>query len=137
VEDRPADQGRRLALAIALTHRAARDLGPRRAGGGRGAPRVPPDVDEAGLLELACRLAAHARPVERAHALRFEPGYPGRTGGVEAPGGTPRLVLACLAVDERSPVGVVFTTLIAGRPPQVTVAPPSASIPREWSSVFG
>ena len=38
-----------------------------------------------------------------------------------------RLVLACRAVGAGgAPEAVVFTTLIAGRPPHVSVAPPGA-----------
>jgi len=41
--------------------------------------------------------------------------------------GWPRLVLACRAVGAGgAPEAVVFTTLIAGRPPHVSVAPPGA-----------
>jgi hypothetical protein len=42
-------------------------------------------------------------------------------------------VLACRAFNqEEKPLGVVFTTLIPGRLPQVSVAPVDAGIPEEW-----
>jgi hypothetical protein len=75
--------------------------------------------------------------MERALRLRFEPAYPGRTRGAEAAGGASRVVLACEARDPDGPVGVVFTTLIAGRAPLVAVAPPEASIPPDWTLVPG
>jgi len=114
-------QALRLALGAELTHRAGRIAG-------------RPIAARADLAALAGELEAVAGPVARAHGLRFEPGYPGMTGGVEELRGTRRLVLACTARDETGhPAAVVFTTLIAGRAPQVTAAPPEAAIPPGWA----
>jgi hypothetical protein len=42
-------------------------------------------------------------------------------------------LLACRISDhDGSAIGVAFTALIAGRPPQVSVAPPEPSISEEW-----
>ena len=114
-------QALRLALGAELTHRAGRIAGARIAAG-------------ADLAALARELAALAAPVERAHRLRFDPPFPGVTGGVEELRGARRIVLACTALDARgAPAAVVFTTLIAGRPPQVSAAPADAAIPPGWS----
>jgi hypothetical protein len=44
-------------------------------------------------------------------------------------------MLACSVRDRvGTPIGVVFTTLIAGRSPQVSVAPAGTSIPEGWRS---
>lgn len=124
-EDSPlAAQARRLALSAALTRRAIRALG---------ADAVPADAQPAALVELARALAGHAGAEQRAHRVRLRPDYPGLTAGVERAGGAARLVLACSASDEGgAPLGVVFTTLIAGRPPYVAVAPPGAPVPPDW-----
>jgi hypothetical protein len=114
---------RRLLISAALTAHARRRLGDSLAdGSGPGE-----------LLDLAVRLKEDAGPVERNYRLRFEPAYPGFTAGPQIVGRTCRLLLACSVRDrDGSPLGVVFTTLIAGRPPQVSVAPPGAAIPGDW-----
>jgi acyl-coenzyme A thioesterase PaaI-like protein len=114
-------QALRLALAAELTHRTGRIAGGAIAAG-------------ADLAALAGELGAVAGPVARAHRLRFDPAYPGVASGVEDLRGTRRLVLACTARDEAGdPAAVVFTTLIAGRAPQVSAAPPEAAIPPGWA----
>jgi hypothetical protein len=114
-------QALRLALGAELTHRAGRIAGARIAAG-------------ADLAALARDLAALAAPVERAHRLRFDPPYPGVTGGVEELRGARRMVLACTALDAGGAcAAVVFTTLISGRPPQVSAAPADTAIPPGWS----
>jgi hypothetical protein len=113
-------QALRLALGAELTHRAGRCAG----------GRVAADAD---LAALARQLTEIAPPVERAHRLRFEPPYPGVTGGVEELRVARRLVLACTALDTSgAPAAVVFTTLISGRAPQVAAAPAGAPIPAGW-----
>jgi hypothetical protein len=120
-----AEQALRLTLAAELTRRAARSAG----------DRVAADMGEDDLLRLARELRPIAAPVERAHDLRL-PGYPGVTAGVERAGGTLRLVLACVAqTPDGAATGVVFTALIAGRAPQVTVAPRAAPIPLAWRTL--
>ena len=116
-------QALRLALGAELTHRAARHSG----------GRIEPDAD---LAALARGLIEIGAPVERAHRLRFEPPYPGATAGVEELRGARRIVLACTARDAAgAPAAVVFTTLIAGRAPQVSAAPPDAAIPAGWNAL--
>ncbi len=116
-------QAQRLFVATALTTQASRCLrGP-----------VAADSSAEDLLALARRLGEEIEPLERRYDLRFEPSYPGLTAGVESAGGTLRLVLACTASSgEERPLGVVFTALIPGRRPQVSVAPPGAYFPGEW-----
>jgi len=115
-------QALRLALGAELTHRAGRIAGGRIAAG-------------ADLAALAGELRALAPPVERAHRLRFEPSFPGVTGGVEDLRDARRMVLACTALDARgAPAAVVFTTLIEGRAPQVSAAPAGAPIPPGWTA---
>jgi hypothetical protein len=119
-------QAQRLFVATALTTQALRCLrGP-----------VAADSDAEDLLTLARRLTEKIGPVERRYGLRFEPSYPGVTAGVESAGGTLRLVLACTAfTSEEKPLGVVFTALISGRRPQVSVAPVEAHVPRGWQQL--
>jgi hypothetical protein len=116
-------QALRLALGAELTHRAARVA----------AGRIADDAD---LAALAGELRAIGPPVERAHRLRFAPAYPGATRGVEELRGARRLVLACTASDAAGePAAVIFTTLISGRPPQVSAAPDGAAIPPGWTAL--
>jgi hypothetical protein len=123
VDGEVSRQALRLALGAELTHRAGRIAGGRIAAG-------------ADLAALARELAQLAAPVERAHRLRFDPSFPGVTGGVEELRGGRRLVLACTALDAGgTPAAVVFTTLIAGRPPQVSAAPAGAAIPPGWTAL--
>ena len=116
-------QAQRLFVATALTTQASRCLW----------GHVAPDSSAEDLLALARRLAEEIAPLEQRYGLRFEPPYPGVTAGVESAGDTLRLVLACTAfTGEKKPLGVVFTALIPGRRPQVSVAPVEAHVPREW-----
>src|ERR687893_2978092 len=116
-------QAQRLFVATALTTQALRCL--------RG--HVAANIDAEDLLAMARRLTERIGPIERRYGLRFEPSYPGVTAGVESAGSTLRLVLACTASSgEESPLGVVFTALIPGRRPQVSVAPAEAHVPRGW-----
>ena len=124
----PAPEARRLFVSAALTARAARLLGGRVAG----------DTEARDLPYLALRLSAGAGLLERAYCLRFEPSFPGVTAGPETVRGGSRLLLACTVFDEEGrPLGVAFTALIPGRPPQVSVAPAGTSIPGEWSPPEG
>jgi hypothetical protein len=110
---------RRLLISATLTAQARRRLGETLAAGE--------------LLDMARGLSEGAASIEHAYHLRFEPAYPGVTAGPESVARTSRLLLACNVRDrDGAPVGVVFTTLIAGRSPQVSVAPPGADISRDW-----
>jgi hypothetical protein len=114
---------RRLYLSAALTAQAVRSIG----------GRVSPDSDAGDLLALARDLGGQMEHAERVHRISFEPPYPGVTAGVEAVVGGLRLLLACHASDrDGRQLGVVFTTLIPGRSPQVSVAPAGAPVPEEW-----
>ena len=116
-------EARRLFVSAALTTHAVRSI--------RG--RIAAWSDAGDLLALAHRLGREMAPVQQRYRLRFEPPYPGLTAGPEAVGGGLRIVLACRAFDqEERPLGVVFTTLIPGRLPQVSVAPTQAGIPEDW-----
>ena len=130
VQEAPIEsQARRLALGAALTRRAARTLG---------AECLAPAAAAQELIELADQLRQANGSDARAHAVRFEPPYPGVTGGVEALGGGARLVLACVALERGgTPLGIVFTALIAGRAPLVAVAPPAARLPEGWAAPPG
>jgi hypothetical protein len=114
---------RRLYLSAALTTQAVRSIG----------RRVSADSDAGDLLALARDLGGQMEHAERVHRISFEPPYPGVTAGVEAVGGGLRLLLACRASDrDGRQLGVVFTILIPGRSPQVSVAPAGAPVPEEW-----
>ena len=104
--DRPlADEARRLALGSSLT-RQARQLAPE-----------PLDGDQALLAAARALTAATHRDVT------FDPPYP----GVGEPEGA-RLLLACRAYRDGEELGTVFTALIAGRAPAVSVAPPGTPL---------
>jgi hypothetical protein len=118
-----AIETRRLYLSAALTTRVLRHIG----------GRVATDNDVRHLLALARDLSAQTECFEHAYHLYFKPPYPGVTAGVQHVGGGLRLLLACYASDrDGEPFGVVFTALIPGRPPQVSVAPVSTPIPEGW-----
>jgi hypothetical protein len=118
-------EGRRLLISAALTTQTRRRLG----------SSLAANVSVGELLDLGCGVGEEAGTIERAYRLRFDPPYPGVTAGPQSVGGTSRLMLACSVRDRvGTPIGVVFTTLIAGRPPQVSVAPAGASIPEGWRS---
>jgi hypothetical protein len=101
--DRPlADEARRLALGSSLTRQAR---------------RLVPDP----LAELPAAAEALAAATHR--DVHFDPPYP----GVGEPEGT-RLLLACRAYREGEELGTVFTALIVGREPTVSVAPPGTPL---------
>jgi hypothetical protein len=119
----PTLETRRLLVSATLTAQARRRLGRSLAAG----------TSTGELLDLARKLNEGAAPIERAYRLRFEPPYPGVTAGPQSAGGTHRLLLGCRASDtDENPIGVVFTALIPGRPPQVSVAPAGAGLPEDW-----
>ena len=116
-------EAQRLFVSAALTTHAARSV--------RG--RVPAGSGAGDLLDLARRLGEEISPIQQRYGLRFEAPYPGLTAGPEAVRSGYRIVLACRAFhEEEKPLGVVFTTLIPGRLPQVSVAPIEAGVPEEW-----
>ena len=115
---------RRLYLSAALTVQVRRLIG----------GRIAADSGAQDLLALARVL--EAEHIERAHHLSFDPSYPGVTAGAELVRGGLRFMLACRASDrEGRPFGVVFTSLIPDRPPQVSVAPADTPISEDWRSL--
>lgn len=114
-------EARRLFVSTALTAHAVQRL--------RG--RISAGVTADDLLALARGLGEGIGRIESRHRLSFEPPFPGVTAGVERVRGGLRLVLACEAHErEGGTLGVVFSTLIPGRLPQVSVAPGGlASLP--------
>jgi hypothetical protein len=127
--DSPLDlETRRLMISATVTARTRRHL----------VRRVAPDANAEDLISLAGKLGEESDTIERALGLRFEPAYPGVTAGPQSIGGTYRLLLACNVHDRGgTPIGVVFTALIAGRAPQVSVAPAGAGISGDWRSPGG
>jgi hypothetical protein len=122
VDDRALDlDARRLFLSAVLTTHVLRQIGGRVVGDARD-------------LQILAR-SLDAEQVERTHHLSFEPSYPGVTTGVQSPrSGGLRLVLACRAfASAGTALGVIFTTLIPGRLPRVSVAPAVTTIPKEWA----
>ncbi len=114
-------EARRLFVSAALTTHIARGIG----------GRVAADSEPGDLLDLSRNL--DALHVERGHRIYFDPAYPGVTAGVEAVRGGFRLLLACRVFDHDGVLlGVVFTTLIPGRPPLVSVAPDGTPISEGW-----
>lgn len=114
----------RLLVSTALTMHARRRLG------GQG---IPGDGTCEHLLHLARDLGEGIEWVTKLHHVHFEPAYPGLTVGPQVVLGGRRLLLACSVFAEgANPIGVAFTSLITGRRPQVSVAPPAVSIPDTW-----
>jgi hypothetical protein len=110
-----ADEARRLALASAL-NRHARE-------------RAEEAADAAGLLVAGRSLAEGIGAFEERHHVRFAPAYPGVVAGPAGTAGRARVLFACSALrPDGHTVGTVFTTLIAGRPPTVSVGPPGARV---------
>ena len=121
-------EARRLFVSAALTAHASRLLG----------RRVAADTEARDLPDLALRLSASVGHLERAYRLRFQPSFPGVSAGPETVRGGSRLLLVCTVLDEEGgQLGVAFTALIPGRPPQVSVAPAGTHIPEEWSPLEG
>jgi hypothetical protein len=108
-----ADEARRLALAAAATRHAIARLG---------------EIVEGETLPAARSLAEGADELERRHNVRFDPPFPGMLAGDAA-----RVLLACSARRASGePIGIVFTTLIPGRRPSVSVAPPGTDVGKGW-----
>lgn len=115
-------ESRRLLISATLTAQARQRLG----------RRISADANADDLITLASKLE-EIDAIERTHGHRFEPPYPGVTTGPRRAGEGLRLLLGCRASDaDGNAIGVVFTALITGRPPQVSVAPVEAAIPEDW-----
>lgn len=111
------DQARRLYLSRWLTRRAQAVVG--------GA--VPDDASAESLAALAVRFREQGLEQSPVAGLRFEPAYPGDVLESAAVDGKARLVLSSTVSSGATALGVVFTVLIGGRRPEVSVAPPSAA----------
>ena len=106
-------EGRRLALAAALARHCS--------------ARVPVATDE--LVAAARSFVDADGSLADRQRVRFDPAFPGATAG---PNGK-RLVLACVLSElDGSPIGTAFTTLIVGRTPTVSVAPPGTAAGADW-----
>ena len=111
------DQARRLYLSRWLTRRAQEVVG--------GA--IPDDASTESLAALAVRFRGPDSDKGPLGGLRFEPPYPGDVVESTTAGGKARVLLASTVTRGTTTLGVVFTVLIAGRIPEVSVAPPSAA----------
>ena len=110
------DQARRLYLSRWLTRRAQAVVG--------GA--VPTDASAESLVALAARFRAPDSGKGPLTGLRFEPPYPGDAVESATAGSAARVLLASTVHAGGTTLGVAFTVLIAGRLPEVSLAPPSA-----------
>jgi hypothetical protein len=118
-----AVEARRLALASVLARHCAGRLG-------RNAV-APADADQ--LVDAARSLADSGDELARRHRVRFDPPYPGATAGPQRAGERLRLVIACtIREQDGRAIGTAFTTLIAGRPVSISVAPPGAAGSSDW-----
>lgn len=111
------EAGRRLVVAAVLRRHVAATLG---------AGPLAADLDPEGLRRAAAALRPADDGLARAHGLTFAPDYPGAALGTA---GGARLVLVCRAAHAGEPAALVVTTLLPGRPPQVTAAPPATPWP--------
>lgn len=117
------EQARRLYVSKWLTHRATQVSGGTVAAG---------STLEA-LAALARRIADALRDEVPAD-VRFEPRYPGPVEGELSEDEHGRLVLTCNAYHGASLLGVVYTVLIAGRRPEVSVAPKGAHVENDHTN---
>lgn len=87
------------------------------------------------LIAFAHALGERFAAVAAAHGWSVEPPFLGVTPGLERIDGVLRLAFA-VRIDAAGgePLGVAFTTIIAGRRPEIGVAPPETPIPPEWPS---
>jgi hypothetical protein len=93
--------------------------------------------DAGGLIGFGAELASRLDAL--ACMQRWETGTPflGRTQGVERLGDVLRIVCATTLRQGEAPLGVVFTTLIAARRPEIAIAPPDAPVPETWTMLLG
>ena len=116
-----AAEARPLALSNALTRACIAVVG--------GAP-IPPSSPEA-LIDVASGLA-NAAATEQSRGVKFDPPFPGVGEAPRSTTSGSRLLLACRLYSDGAEMGVAFTTLLPGRLPQASVAPPTASISSDW-----
>jgi hypothetical protein len=89
------------------------------------------------LLAFAHMLGERFTAVAVAQGWSVEPPFLGATPGLERIDGILRLVFAArIERTNGQPLGVGFTTIIAGRRPEIAVAPPGAPIPSGWSALI-
>lgn len=109
-------QARRLFLAAALTQHVRQRLG----------GRLPTHLTPEGLRQTAEALRGSMDRIEALYRCSFEPAFPG-VEMADAGAAPSRLVLTCALGYGGETAGTVYTTLIPGRPPQVSIAPAAAS----------
>jgi hypothetical protein len=92
--------------------------------------------EAAGLIAFARALGEQFAAVAAAEGWSVEPPFPGATPGLERIDGVLRLAFAArISEVEGGPLGVAFTTIIAGRRPEIGVAPPETPLPTNWSAL--
>jgi hypothetical protein len=111
------DQAKRLYVSRWLTRQAVAAVG--------GA--VPDDASLESLEVLAARIRQPDSERIPLAGLWFEPPYPGDVLESTTPADRARLLLVCTVGARAATLGVVFTVRIAGRHPEVSVAPSSAA----------
>lgn len=111
------EAGRRLIVSAVLRRHVVETLG---------AGPLAGDLGADGLRRAAAALRPADDGFARAHGVTFVPCYPGAALGT-ARGA--RLVLVCRAAHAGEPAALVVTTLVPGRPPQVTAAPAATPWP--------
>ena len=85
------------------------------------------------LVAFAHVLGERFTAVAVAQGWSVEPAFPGATRGLERIEGALRLAFAArIERTSGEPLGVAFTTIIAGRRPEIGVAPPETPIPTGW-----
>lgn len=88
------------------------------------------------MIAFAQALGERFNAVAQAQGWSAEPSFPGLSLGLEHIDGVFRLVFAVrLARSDGEPLGVAFTTIIAGRRPEIAVAPPQTPIPENWATL--
>jgi hypothetical protein len=90
-------------------------------------------LDPGELVAFAHNLGERFAAVAAAHGWSVEPSFPGATPGLERIEGGLRLAFAArIDAPGGESLGVAFTTIIAGRRPEIGVAPPDTPLPEGW-----
>jgi hypothetical protein len=83
-------------------------------------------AQEAALRDYLRKLAVSGTRALDARGLRAEPGFPGRTLARRS-SGVARTLFAAEVWQGEEHVGTAFTSVIAGRLPSISVAPPAST----------
>jgi hypothetical protein len=99
---------------------------------GLSAALPPAPADANSIADYLNRLAAMCEPVIKREGWRVHPRFPGRTSDIASVGRRMRVICAAELWSGNEQLGVVFTLVVSGRRPQISVAPAPCAVPAEW-----